>query len=252
MANGDTKTNQYLDIAANGSRADLPADSCCDTRTQSLIRDVAERIMNVEDEVERLENNPDVVDIVATYADLQAYDTSTLTDKDIIRVLEDSTHNNNSTYYRWNANTNQFDFVGEISGGSSINVVQSYGSSTTDVMSQSAVTGLVYDGYTSTRVKLGNSATAWHYSAALGSNASANYGGSVALGAYSSVSNVGEVNIGTSKTDYGYNNTNYRLLSGVHDGQGANDAVTVAQVNDTIDAINTALSTNIPHIGATS
>ena len=70
MANGDTKTNQYLDIAANGTRADLPSDTCCETRTQSLIRGVAERVMDVEDEVERLENNPDVVDIVATYADL--------------------------------------------------------------------------------------------------------------------------------------------------------------------------------------
>lgn len=116
MANGDTKTNQYLDIAAHGTRADFPA-SCCETRSQTLIREVGERIMDVEDEVERLENNPDVVDIVATYADLQDYDTSGLTDKDIIRVLEDSTHEGNSTYYRWNATTNQFDFVGEIAGG---------------------------------------------------------------------------------------------------------------------------------------
>lgn len=143
MASGDTKTDQYLDIAANGTRADLPTDTCCETRTQSLIRGVAERIIGVEEEVQELENNPDVVDIVATYADLQAYDTSSLTDKDIIRVLEDSTHNNNSTYYRWNASTNQFDFVGEISGGSSVNVVQTTGTSTTDVMSQKAVTDII-------------------------------------------------------------------------------------------------------------
>lgn len=119
MAKGDTKTNQYLDIAANGTRADLPTDTCCETRSQTLIREVAERIIDVEEEVEQLENNPDVVDIVATYQDLQDYDTSGLTDKDIIRVLEDSTHDGNSTYYRWNAATSQFDYVGEISGGSS-------------------------------------------------------------------------------------------------------------------------------------
>ena len=41
-------------------------------------------------------------------------------------------------------------------------------------------------------------------------------------------------------------------VGGVHDGQLANDAVTVGQVNAVIDAINTALSTNIPHIGASS
>ena len=116
MANGDTKTNQYLDIAAHGEREDFPA-SCCETRSQTLIREVGERIMDIEEEVERLENNPDVVDIVATYAELQNYDTSGLTDKDIIRVLEDETHDENSTYYRWNAATNRFDFVGEIAGG---------------------------------------------------------------------------------------------------------------------------------------
>ena len=114
MANGDTKTNQYLDIAANGTRADLPSETCCETRTQTLIRGVAERVMDVEDEVERLENNPDVADIVATYADLQAYDTSQLTDKDIIRILQDETHDGYSTYYRWNAATSQFDYIGKV------------------------------------------------------------------------------------------------------------------------------------------
>ena len=54
MASGDTKTNQYLDIAANGTRADLPSDTCCETRSQTLIREVAERVMDVEDEVEEL------------------------------------------------------------------------------------------------------------------------------------------------------------------------------------------------------
>ena len=113
MASGDTKTNQYLDIAANGTRADLPSDSCCNTRTQDLIIGVAERIMDVEDEVERLENNPDVADIVATYADLQAYDTSQLTDKDVIRVLQDETHDGDSTYYRWSTSTQTWTYIGE-------------------------------------------------------------------------------------------------------------------------------------------
>lgn len=75
---------------------------------------------------------------------------------------------------------------------------------------------------------------------------------SVALGSYATPSRRGEVNIGTGGNNLGYNNTDYRVIGGVHDGQLAQDAVTVAQVNATIDAINTALSTNIPHIGATS
>ena len=112
MASGDTKTQQYLDVAANGTRADLPGDNCCDTRTQSLIIGVAERIMDVEDEVEELKNNPDVADIVPTYEALQAYDKSTLTDKDVIRVLVDETHDDQSTYYRYSTATQQFTYIG--------------------------------------------------------------------------------------------------------------------------------------------
>lgn len=114
MASGDTKTQQYLGIAANGTRADLPSDGCCDTRTQSLIIGVAERIMDVEDEVEEMKNNPDVADIVATYADLQAYDTQHLTDKDIIRVLADENHDGQSTYYRWNKQSETWTYVGAV------------------------------------------------------------------------------------------------------------------------------------------
>lgn len=113
MASGDTKTESYLRAAAEGTRADLPSDTCCNTKTQNLILGVANRIMDIEDEVERLENNPDVVDIVATYADLQAYDTSQLTDKDVIRVLQDETHDGDSTYYRWSTATNTWTYIGE-------------------------------------------------------------------------------------------------------------------------------------------
>lgn len=119
MANGDTKTESYLRVAAEGTRADLPTDTCCNTKTQNLILGVANRIMDVEDEVEEIINNPDVVDIVDTYADLQAYDTQHLTENDIIRVLQDETHDGNSTYYRFTKNPDTWTFIGEISGGGS-------------------------------------------------------------------------------------------------------------------------------------
>lgn len=385
MASGDTKTESYLRAAAEGTRADLPSDTCCNTKTQNLILGVANRIMDVEDEVEELKNNPDVVDIVATYQDLEDYDKSSLTDKDIIRVLSDSTHGGDGSYYRYDSTTQAFDYVGSAGGGggdggitelttadynyptanptgvaiwllptgiyktkdnvslfyssntsantqaslitvnhenqypsavvynwgsvqglragglalgysnesgnlagtaynniiSSDGLKQTTGASTIDVMSQNAVTSMVFRDPLSSRqvqigagsqgsgndgvaigrnsqatqsdaVAIGSSSTASSlYSTVIGTHATSNnklY--SVALGSYSTASRKGEVNIGTGNNNYGYNDTSYRVLGGVHDGQLAQDAATVSQVNATIDAINTALSTSIPHIGA--
>lgn len=173
-----------------------------------------------------------------------------------------------------------------VSGGSSVNVVQTVGNSQTDVMSQRAVTSMVFKD-PATRyqtlisggssdisgigsVALGYGAQAYGQQAiaiasgiadasraiSIGGHANNSQGakaqGSIALGYGATTTQVGEMNIGSSDTSYGYATSNYRLISGVYDGQNAHDAVTVGQINDTIDAINTALSTNIPHIGAST
>ena len=104
----------YLRIAAEGTRADLPADTCCMPKTDGLILDVAERVIGLDEEVQELKNNPDVVDIVNTYADLQAYDTQHLTDNDIIRVLNDETHDGYSTYYRYDKQTDTWTYIGKV------------------------------------------------------------------------------------------------------------------------------------------
>ena len=70
----------------------------------------------IEQEIEDLRNEPDVVDIVGTYADLQAYNTSDLGDKDIIRVLVDETHDDESTYYRWDKTPQTWTYIGAIDG----------------------------------------------------------------------------------------------------------------------------------------
>lgn len=116
MASGDTKTEALLNILGNGGDAS-DYKGCCNTKTQSYILDAIDRVQNVEDEVEELKNNPDVVDIVDTYADLQAYDTTHLSNNDIIRVLADETHSGNSTYYRFTKNPDTWTFIGEIAGG---------------------------------------------------------------------------------------------------------------------------------------
>lgn len=104
----------YLRIAAEGNRADLPTETCCMPKTDALIVDVAERVIHLDEEVQQLKNNPDVYDIVNTYADLQAYDTQHVTDKDIIRVLNDETHDGYSTYYRYSKDTDTWTYIGKV------------------------------------------------------------------------------------------------------------------------------------------
>ena len=390
MASGDTKTEAMLNALGNGGSAD-EFRGCCNTKTQQYILDAIDRVQNVEDEVEELKNNPDVVDIVDTYADLQAYDTQHLSDNDIIRVLADETHSGNSTYYKFNKQAGTWTFIGEIAGGgggaefielttadynwnslsgetgtpncvalwllpsgiykgpasTSIevratrsqgysmgsgfssyaivkecentntnraivtyvdgsngnvveyysigedgtgystknfpNVVQTTGTSTTSVMSQNAVTSMVFaDPANATRISIGNSNAGtnaislgqYAYGAgtdsiAIGAQANtyngsdavavgqaararsngtvaigynANQGGSgangsVSIGAFSSATSVGEMNIGSTDTSYGYNSTNYRLLSGVHDAVGNHDAVTLGQLNTRLGSL---------------
>lgn len=68
----------------------------------------------LQGEIDDIKNSPDVVDIVATYVALQAYDTSSLGNNDIVRVLADETHDGASTYYRWNAGTRSWIYIGEV------------------------------------------------------------------------------------------------------------------------------------------
>lgn len=152
-------------------------------------------------------------------------------------------------------------------GGSSVNVVQTTGTSTTDVMSQDATTGMVFkDKSTKNQVQIGNSSNASGTQAtAVGSSSTASGTAGVALGgscqataqnsvafAQGQATTQGEFNVGTSYnwSSGAYKDTAYRVIRGVHDGEQAHDAVTVGQINALIDAINTATSSNISHIGS--
>lgn len=63
-------------------------------------------------EIETIEAASDVVDVVGTYADLEAYDTSKLHDKDLIKVLQDETRDDAITYYRFSKAAGTFSYVG--------------------------------------------------------------------------------------------------------------------------------------------
>lgn len=83
-------------------------------------------------------------------------------------------------------------------------------------------------------IAIGNGAktiNSYNYSIAIGDSAQASANGSVALGKNAKATLAGEVNIGSFNSSYGYNSTNYRLLSGVYDAQNLHDAATLAQGN---------------------
>lgn len=72
----------------------------------------------------------------------------------------------------------------------------------------------------------------YSHAIAIGDSAQASASGAVALGKNAKATLAGEINIGSvGNATYGYNSTNYRLITGVHDGQSLHDAATVAQGN---------------------
>ena len=101
-----TTTANLSNVALSGSYNDLintPDLSIYATTTQlgneTTARENADT--NLQGQIDAITSASDVKDIVGTYAELENYDTTTLGNDDIIKVLQDSTHNNAMTYYRW-------------------------------------------------------------------------------------------------------------------------------------------------------
>ena len=139
-------------------------------------------------------------------------------------------------------------------------VVQAPGNNTLAVMSQDATTSMVFAdpatrykvkiGYGSSSsgdnaisigrssaanadraISIGYSSAAGDRAIAIGGSTGASGNGSIALGYGALAQNAGQVSVGTSYPQYGYNNSNYRLISGVYDGQSAHDAATKGQLD---------------------
>ena len=110
------------------------------------------------------------------------------------------------------------------------------GTSTSLVMTQNAVTSMVFaDPGTKQRVQIGNGSNASGIgSIALGYGAYAQAKGSIGLGTSSNAVSVGEMNIGTLNTEYGYDSSYYRLLTGLYDPQSAHDAATKGYVDTAV------------------
>ena len=150
------------------------------------------------------------------------------------------------------------------------NVVQVTGTSQTDVMSQEAVSKLLFpSGIKGASIAIGQSSVGPN-GIALGSSstganavaigrganamgdASLAFGrsayvdsraaGGIALGAGSNVTQAGEINVSSvNRTGNGYNGSDYRLISGLYDGQSAHDAATKGQLDSAVNTIDTAL-----------
>ena len=68
----------------------------------------------VEEELEKIKDYSDVKDVVGTYADLVAYDTSKLNDNDVIEVLTDEENDNANTMYKWHKDFQEFELIGKL------------------------------------------------------------------------------------------------------------------------------------------
>lgn len=369
-------------VESNGKEIKKLIEELEDGLAQEILdRQAADNAL--QQEIDDIKSSPDVVDIVATYAALQAYDTSHLGNNDIIRVLADETHDGQSTYYRWNKTTSTWTYIGAVgdyytkgqvdnllndkqdvlTAGANITIDANNEISATDTTYsnfvgtdgiQAGTAGLVpapattdagkflkadgtwdtagggdivystkttsnqsdggavfigplnasqtplvdpttidnhyryfwampFDttghdnfgipgsetiniggkqngtsfnttiGYRSevlsgdTNTVLGFQAKASGYSSnvvigdssrsyagsavVIGRDAQTSLNGTVALGSFSQPTRMGEVNIGTSQSGYGYNNTNYRVIGGVHDPVDAHDAATKGYVD---------------------
>ena len=78
--------------------------------TEAETRDAAD--LDLQKQIDAISSASDVVDVVGTYAELQAYDTSKLSDNDIIKVLTDETHDDAISYYRWDDTASAFAYIG--------------------------------------------------------------------------------------------------------------------------------------------
>lgn len=98
-------TRITVDVEALKKQIKKVAD---DLETETEDRKAADQ--EIWTEIETIEASSDVVDVVGTYAELEAYDTSKLHANDLIKVLQDETRDDAITYYRWNGSA--FTYVG--------------------------------------------------------------------------------------------------------------------------------------------
>lgn len=122
VENTYTKTETDEKLAQKADTSDIPTDlSQLSNATTKFVNETQlqeettarENADNdLQGQIDAIVASSDVVDIVGTYQELENYDTSHLGDNDIIKVLQDSTHNNATSYYRWKKHTSTWQYIG--------------------------------------------------------------------------------------------------------------------------------------------
>ena len=115
-----TKTSDLENDGSDGTDTYVESSALDDyytkdeTNTQIGYETTAREIADsgLQEQIDAIVASSDVVDIVGTYAALQAYDTTKLHDNDIIKVLDDETRDDATTYYRWDADTSTWGYIG--------------------------------------------------------------------------------------------------------------------------------------------
>ena len=122
--NADTTLQNNITTVSNNLSSEVGARQNADNSLQSAINGVSGDLSSetaarqdadnsLQSQIDGISASSDVKDIVGTYAELQAYDTSILGDNDIIKVLQDEMHSDETTYYRWSTATQTFTLIGE-------------------------------------------------------------------------------------------------------------------------------------------
>lgn len=110
----DTTYSAGTGLTLNGTQFSVNTETIAtqqDVSNEATARENAD--INLQGQIDAISSASDVTDIVGTYAALQAYDTTHLKDNDIIKVLQDESQNDETTYYRWSTSTQSFTLIGE-------------------------------------------------------------------------------------------------------------------------------------------
>lgn len=101
------------DVLDGETLARQNADTALGGRIDTEIHDRQVADIALQGQIDAITSKSDVVDVVANYVALQAYDTSSLGNNDVIKVLDDETHEDALTYYRWSTTTQTWTFIGQ-------------------------------------------------------------------------------------------------------------------------------------------